>query len=404
MGITSTSDFTKSKIMNSCFFLIKTFLISVLLSTPLLGFSQINDSLAEPLIPVEKIELLKNINFTFDMRVEFRGYKFRGGDQYYNGMQFQNGFTALGISGKLHDRVNFRFRHRFNKEGNVQSLDQLGNNIELAYIDLKASPSLDIRLGKMNPFYGGYEYEFSPLYVLEYNDIYGNALAFVTGAGITYQALKNHKVGLQVLNSRTMLYEDLYGDQIAENIQEPIWPVSIVGNWRGNFFDGKFQTIYSMSYGNEVKNRGTYFFTLGNKYQNRNLTLMYDFHYSYEQVDTKGIMTNLLATGSVAEDVTYIENWLRAEYRFNSKFQGLLTLMTSSAYDNMITDNDHMRTSYGMIPTIYYSPFNDIDLRFFLGYISRYYDYSNYARETLGAANYNKNEVRVGIIAPLLLF
>ncbi|MBZ9631825.1 OprO/OprP family phosphate-selective porin [Salegentibacter sp. LM13S] len=383
--------------------MIKSFLISVFLLISLLGFSQQNDSLAEPLISVDQKKLLKNINFTFDMRMEFRAYKFRGGDQYYNGMQFQNGFTALGISGKLHEKVDFRFRHRFNKGGNVQSLDQLGNNIEIAYIDVKASPLLNIRLGKMNPFYGGYEYEFSPLYVLEYNDIYGNALAFVTGAGITYQAFENHVFGLQVLNSRTMLYEDLYGDVIAENIQEPIWPVSVVGNWRGNFFDGKLETIYSLSYGNEVKNRGTYFFTLGHKYQNRDFTLMYDFHYSYEQVDTKGIMTNLLADGTLAENVRYIENWLRAEHRFSPKFKGLLTLMTSSAYDNMETDNDHMRTSYGIIPTIYYSPFKDIDIRFFLAYIGRYYDYSTYAKETLGAANYNRNELRVGVIAPLLL-
>ena len=320
----------------------------------------------------------------------------------YNGMQFQNGFTALGISGKLHEKVNFRFRNRFNKGGNVQTLDQLGNNIELAYIDVKASPSFNVRLGKMTAFYGGYEYEFSPLYVLEYNDIYFNALAFVTGAGITYQPLKNHKFGLQVLNSRTMHYDDLYGDIIAENIQEPDWPVAIVGNWRGSFFDGKFETIYSMSSSNEVKNRGTYFFTLGHKYQNHNLTLMYDFHYSYEDVDTKGIVTNILGD-RLAEDVLYMENWLRAEYRFSSKFEGLLTLMTSSAYSKVTTGNEHMRTSYGMIPTFYYSPFKNIDIRFYLAYIGRYYDYSKYAKENLDASNYNKNEVRVGFIAPLLL-
>ncbi|SFN87123.1 porin [Salegentibacter flavus] len=384
--------------------MIKSFLASVFLLSTILGFSQPNDSLAEPVLPIEKTNLLKNINFTFDMRMEFRAYTFRGGDHYYNGIQFQNGHTALGISGKLHERVNFNFRNRFNKGGNVQTLDQLGSNIELAYIDVKASPVLNILLGKMPAFYGGYEYEFSALEVLEFNDIYNNVLAFVTGAGITYQALENHKFGLQVLNSRTMHYDDLYGDIVAENIQEPDWPVAIVGNWRGSFFDEKFQTIYSMSYGNEVKNRGTYFFTLGHKYQNQNLTLMYDFHYSYEQVDTKGVMTNILGDDWVAEEVLYIENWLRAEYRFSPKFKGLLSLMTSSAYGNVITDQDHMRTSYGVIPTIYYSPFKNIDIRFFLAYIGRYFDYSEYAIENLDQSSYNKNEVRLGFIAPLLLF
>ena len=383
--------------------MIKSFLISVLLLTPLLGFSQINDSLTEPVISLEKGQLLKNINMTFNMRMGFQAYTFRGGDHYYNGLQFKNEYTALGISGKVHEKVNFHFRNRFNKGSNVQTLDQLGSNIELAYIDIKASPSLNVLLGKMNAYYGGYEYEFSGMNVLEYNDIYSNALAYVTGVGITYQPLKSHKFGLQVLNSRTMHYDDLYGDKVAEDIQEPDWPVAVVGNWRGSYFEGKFQTIYSMSYSNQVKNKGTYFLTLGHKYQNQNLTLMYDFGYSYEEVDTKGIVTNILGGEWVAEEVSYIENWLRAEYRFSSKFKGLLTLMTSSAYGDVGTGHDQMRTSYGMIPTLYYSPFKNIDIRFYLAYIGRYYDYSNYAIEKLDASNYNKNEVRVGFIAPLLL-
>jgi hypothetical protein len=130
---------------------------------------------------------------------------------------------------------------------------------------------------------------------------------------------------------------------------------------------------------------------------------MYDFNYSYEEVDTKGIVTTILADEAVAEDALYIENWLRAEYRFSSKFKGLLSLMTSSAYGNVTSANNHLRTSYGMVPTLYYSPFKNIDIRFFLAYIGRYYDYSNYAVEQLDAANYNRNEVRLGIIAPLLL-
>ncbi|MCM4161822.1 hypothetical protein FHG64_02695 [Antarcticibacterium flavum] len=384
--------------------MIRSFVLVVLLFFPLLFFPQVNDSLREPIFPVEKMKLLENINFTFDMRMGFQAYTFRGGDNYYNGIQFQNGFTALGISGKLHERVNFTFRNRFNKNSEVQTLDRLGNDIELAYIDLEVSPTVNVLLGKMIAFYGGYEYEFSPLYVLEYNDVYNNVLAFVTGAGITYQVFENHKFGLQVLNSRTMHYDDLYGDIVAENIQEPDWPVAFVGNWRGNFFGGKLQTIYSLSHSNEVKRRGTTFFTLGHKYQDRDFTLMYDFHYSFEQVDTKRVMTALLGDGSIAENVLYIENWLRAEYSFSPRFQGLLTLMTSSAYLEVEDSQKHMRRSYGMIPTIYYSPFKNFNFKFFLAYIGRYFDHSNYAIENFAASNYNKNEVRIGFIAPFLLF
>ncbi|WP_034920851.1 porin [Gillisia sp. CAL575] len=376
---------------------------SLLLLIPLIGFSQVNDSMAEPIFSIEKEKLLKNINITFDLRTEFQAYTFRGGDRYYNGIQFENGYTALGISAKLHEKLNFHFRNRFNKGGEVQSLDQLGSNIELAYIDINASPNLNIIIGKTYAFYGGYEYEFQALDVLEYNDIQSNALAFVTGAGITYQNSKKHKFGFQILNSRTMHYEDLYGDIVTDNIQEPDWPVALVTNWRGNFFDKKFQTIYSLSYSNQVKSKGTYFFTLGNKYQNNNLTLMYDFNYSYEEVDTKGIVTNILASETVAEDAMYIENWLRAEYRFSPRFTGLISLMTSNAYGNLASEPKRLRTSYGIVPTVYYIPFKNIDVRFFFAYIGRYFDHTNYAIENFGAANYNRNEVRLGFIAPLLL-
>jgi hypothetical protein len=105
----------------------------------------------------------------------------------------------------------------------------------------------------------------------------------------------------------------------------------------------------------------------------------------------------------VAEDAMYIENWLRAEYRFSPKFTGLLSLMTSSAYSDFTSERNHLRTSYGMVPTVYYSPFKNIDVRFFFAYIGRYYDHTNYAIENFGAANYNRNEVRLGFIAPLLL-
>lgn len=375
---------------------------SLLLLAGFSGHSQ-QDSLGQPLIPTEKIELLKNIDITFDMRLEFQAYTFRGGDQYYNGIQFNNGHTAMEISAKVHERVDFMFRNRFNKGGDVQTLDRLGNNIELAYVDVELDPKFHLVMGKMFAFYGGYEYEFNAREVLEFNDIYNNALAFVTGAGLTYQALPAHKFGLQVLNSRTMHYDDLYGDVVAENIQEPDWPVAVVGNWRGSFFNKKIQTIYSLSYSNQVKRRGTYFATLGHKFEHRNLTLMYDFGYSFEEVDTKGIMTDILGNDQIAEEVTYTENWLRAEYRFNPRFEGLLTLMTSSAFGKINGEKDHFRTSYGMIPTFYYRPFDNIDLRFFLAYIGRYYDYSDYTVENLGLENYNKNEVRIGIIAPLLL-
>src|SRR5690625_7208282 len=98
--------------------------------------------------------------------------------------------------------------------------------------------------------------------VMEYNDIQNNALVYVTGVGLEYEVSSTQSFGFQILNSRTMHYQDKYGDDVADNIQEPDWPVEVVGRWVGQFFDGKLETRYSYSYSREVKDKGTQYSTL----------------------------------------------------------------------------------------------------------------------------------------------
>ncbi|SDE31045.1 Phosphate-selective porin O and P [Pricia antarctica] len=365
-----------------------------------------SDSLSNAsLIQKSKIDFLENINMSLDLRMSFRTYTLRGGDNDYQGRQFENGFTALGISAKIHEKVHVNFRSRFNKTSEVQSLDQLGNNIELANITIQATPRLQVQLGRQSAYFGGYEYSFKAMEVLRYNDIQSNALAYVTGIGTTFNASQEHSVGFQILNSRTVLYSEKYGEDTAPDVREPDWPVELVGNWRGSFFDGKIQTRYSLSFAQEVKDKWISFITLGHKYENNKLKLMYDFDYSSEEIDTKGLATNIIGGEFIAQEVTYVENWLRAEYKFNPKFTGLLTLMTNTTYGKNIASvssgRDRLRTSYGWIPTLYYRPFKDIDIRLFVAYIGRYFEYSPLAIRDLGVGSYNENEIRFGFIAPL---
>lgn len=340
------------------------------------------------------------------MRLAFRHHWENGRSDDYS--EFRNESVALGISGKVHEKVAFNFRNRFNRQTDVQTLDKLGGSIELAYLDIEISPVINIQLGKQFAYFGGFEYEFNPIEILSYNDIQDNLLNYVTGVGITGQVSKNHSFGFQALNSRTQRYEDLYAGKVSENIEEPKWPIAAVGNWRGRFFDGKFETIYSYSYSKQVKGEGTHFITLGNKFESGKLALMYDFDYAREDVDTKGIVTDISGSEQIAENVVYIESWLRAEYSFNKKFQGIVSLMTSSAYGKNMkrpdSGMDYLRRSYGVVPTVYYRIFEDIDIRLYLAYIGRRFTYSDYAQNELGITNYTTGEIRFGFIAPLWIF
>lgn len=365
------------------------------------------DEEQRPLLNVEKDGLLQSINVSFDMRLEFLNYHDESHDLNYT--EFRNRF-AFGIGGKITDKVEFRFRNRFNKEAELQTLDLLDGSVELAYVDIKASPKTNLQFGKMFAYFGGFEYEFSPMEVMIYNDIQDNLLNYVTGIGVTHQISDNHEFGFQALNSRTMAYEDIYEGNVPDNVHEPSWPLALVVNWRGSFFDNKFQTIYSYSHFRIAKGHATTnAITLGNRFQlTDKWALMYDFNYSGEQLDTKGIVTETLGTELIALDATYLEHWIRTEYEFSPNFSGILTAMTSSAYGKNILDAnsglDLLRRSYGIVPTLTYKPFQDINVKFFVAYGGRLFTYSGYSRRDLGIKNYDTHEVRFGLIAPLRIF
>ncbi len=365
------------------------------------------DSSATPIIPVNKPDFAKNINVVLDMRFDFLNH-FENKTDPEDFTEFRNSIVALGISGKVHERVSFTFRNRYNRETAVQSLDMLGGSIEMAYVDVSLSPKFNLQLGKMFAYFGGYEYEFNPLYVLEYNDIQDNLLNYVTGLGVKYQLSDKHSFGFQALNSRTMTFEDLFEGNVSEKVKEPKWPLALVANWEGSFFDGLFETKYSFSRFRIAKGHATTTaFTLGNKFEYKNFKLMYDFNYDYEELDTKGIITNISEEENIANDVIYIEHWIRSEYDFSEHFTGLLTLMTSNAYTKNIpqenSGTNRIRTSYGVVPTIYYKPFKNLNLQFYAAYIGRFYKYSNFAHQQLDVSDYTTGEFRLGLIAPLLI-
>jgi len=365
------------------------------------------DSTVKPLIPIKKTDLIKNINVVLDMRFDFLNH-FENKNDPEDYTEFRNSIVALGISGKVHENVSFTFRNRYNRETAVQSLDMLGGSVEMAYVDIKLSPKFNLQLGKMFAYFGGYEYEFNPLYVLEYNDIQDNLLNYVTGLGIKYQLSEKHTFGFQALNSRTMTFEDLFEGNVSEKVKEPKWPLALVANWEGSFFDDFFETKYSFSRFRMAKGHATTTaLTLGNKFQFKNFSLMYDFNYDYEELDTKGIITDITDEDKIANDVIYIEHWMRGEYEFSDKFTGLLTLMTSNAYAKNIPEENsgknRIRTSYGIVPTLYYKPFKKLNMQFYAAYIGRFYKYSNFAHQQLDVADYTTGELRLGLIAPLLI-
>ncbi|HEY6144540.1 MAG TPA: porin [Flavobacterium sp.] len=354
------------------------------------------------LIPEVRQKLLRDMDVIFNTRM---GYDSHFTDSDHTISKFYANQFRLELKGKIHDKVSFRFRNRYTKDDDPASLDHVNNSVDLALVKIDFTPKTSFSFGKLCAAWGGYEFDFNPIDIMAYNDIIQNADNFLMGAGISHTLEGgNHSFTFQVLNSRTKTYSEIYGLKAPPSINETEYPLAAVINWRGSFFDGKYQTTWSYNFFNEAKGAHMNYFTLGNKFKGKNFAVYYDFQYSDEGLDRKGIITrtvnNAGAYSYAAEGVLYIENWLRAEFLVAPKVTVIMSAFTSNHYWKENPDptvNDKVSTSYGLVPTIEYMPFQDMNLRFFAGYVFRRIDYTSYGTDV------NTGQLSVGIVAPLLV-
>ncbi len=369
------------------------------------GVSIFPDSL-NSLIPLNKQSLLRDVDVIFNSRMAYNS-SFLDSDHTFSAFNVNQ--LRFEVKGKIHDKVYFRFRNRYTREPIPGNLDNISRSVDLAFIRVDLSPSTNFSIGKLCADWGGYEFDFNPIDILTYNDVIENADNFLVGAGITHTFPdKKNSLSFQVLNSRTKTYEEQYGSSAPPDIVASEYPLAAVVNWRSSFFKGKFETTYSYSYFNEAKGAHMSYFALGNKFTAKNFVLYYDFQYSKEQLDRKGIVSDIVNSQYqyAAKDVLYVENWVRAEYLVTPKINLLLTVMNSNHSWKGNPDANgscKLSTTYGLIPTIQYIPFKDINVRFYLAYTARKYDYTSYAESAFGVKDSSTGLLGIGFVAPLLV-
>jgi hypothetical protein len=381
-----------------------------LLLLPIFSFgqkqTQEGNAVITPLIATSKLSLLKDVDVVFNTRLAFDNY-FVDNDRVSS--LFSVNQFRLEVKGKIHDKVFFRFRNRYTKIADPNTVDNICRTVDMTYLTVDVAPQTKLTFGKMIGDWGGYELMMNPIEILSYNVINDKADNFLVGAALSYilNDYKN-KFNLQLLNSRTKTFQEQFGATVPPGINTAKTPLAAVGNWKGSFFGGKLETTYSYSYFIDAENTNRNFISLGNKFKNNKLVLYYDFQFSKEDLDQKCVVTNIIKSKSpyAAQDVTYVENWIRAEYHIKSKVNLLLTLMNDSSYWNGNTDpnkDSHLLTSYGIIPTVEYCPFTDFNMKFYVGYVAKKFNYTTYAENNFNVADGTTGQLSFGIIAPLLV-
>jgi len=362
------------------------------------------------MIPEVKQGLLKNMSMIANMNFAFRNEFYDGA---YSMSRFRNEQFRLEFRGQVTDKIFFRFRDRYTRAQTSESVDNISRSVDMAFVRVDISKKFSVTAGKMCADWGAWEFDWNPIYIYEYSDIIEYADNFLTGVGFTYTPSTKNQWTLQILDSRTKSFEELYG--LQPNFEESKAPLAFVTNWRGSLFGGKVKTIYSYSLFNEAKQANMNYIALGNEFLiSDKFSFIYDFKWSDEQLDRTGIVSetvpDTLYPYALAK-TRYIGHWLHFRYRFTPQVHFTFVGMVDIAqWRNSTLDplkpvgNDNIRTAYGFIPAVEWYPWKDLDFKFFANYVGRVYDYSDYAKSRFGAVDYSTGRFTIGFITPLGIF
>ena len=170
--------------------------------------------------------------------------------------------------------------------------------------------------GKQCTAYGGIEFDVNPIDIYEYSDMIENMNNFMTGLNVAYNYNPYQQIQFQVLNSLNGPSKEMYGD-----LERTKLPLVYTLNWNGNFMD-VFKTRWSASVMNETKGEKMYYYALGNEFNfNPQWHAYFDWMYSREGVDRKGIITRMIG-GDLNHNVfnaEYMSYVLHVNYRFAPK-------------------------------------------------------------------------------------
>ena len=347
----------------------------------------------------DKFNLFFNMHYAFD--ADFNAGNFEQGA--FNMHQFR-----IEAKGKVTDWLSYRWRQRLNRGNDGGGfIDNLPNSIDLAYLNFSVTDKFSISAGKLCAAYGGIEFDMNPIEIYRYSEIINNMSNFMSGVTFTYDFNANQQLAFQVLDSRNGSIKDTYGDSLHANKL----PLLYTLNWNANMFDGAWQTRWSASVMDEVKDKYMYYVALGNQFNfSPKCNMFVDLMSSYEQLDRKGIMTNIFGgkaafNGHNMSNTLYNSLVAKVNWRFQPKWNFFVKGMLESAAiyggEEGIADGNY-RTSVGYLTGVEFYPMES-NLHLFLTFVGQTHLFTERAK-ALGQSDYSTQRVSLGFIYQLPAF
>lgn len=339
---------------------------------------------------------------------------------HFDEAKFRMKQLRVEAKGNINSWLSYRYRQRLNKGDSPNGYrDNLLNSIDVAGIGIHLK-KWSFFLGKQCASYGGIEFDLNPIEIYQYSDMVDYMSNFMSGVNVAYNFTPDQQLQFQVLNAYNDSSREMYG-----NYQKAKIPMVYTLNWNGNF-NNFYKTRWSASFMNETKGEHMWYFALGNEFNfTEKFGAYFDWMYSIEGVDRKGIITDILqpqgwnsedGTGYKASKTDIMSFILHLNYRFHPAWNVFAKVM----YENEGVYKTHTeavapgeaartiekgkyRTALGYIGGIEYYPFKDRNLHFFAAYVGRDYKYTAKAK-AYGSQDYSTNQLAIGFIWHMPVF
>lgn len=365
---------------------------------------------------VSKIEKKTNrFNLYLNMQGTFNAYfndnnviDETDGVQEINEFAFKMNQLRIEVKGNITDRIFYRYRQRLNRANNPQALDNLPNSIDYAALGFHVSDKLAVFAGKQSTCFGGFEFDLNPVEVYQYCDMLEYMSNFLTGVDFSYWLNKNNELRFQIVDSRNGKFSEFYGP-VPAGINPAKAPLGYTLNWNGSFFENMLKTRWSASIFHEATNKNWYYYALGTELNLKKFHMFFDFMYSTDNLDRTGIISEMARNAGYDTrilDTRYLSLVAHFDYRILPKVNVFVKGMYETASvdkTNGVTEKGKYRTSWGYLGGIEYYPMKE-NLHFFLNYIGRSFDYTDLAKNTFGAGNFNPQRMELGLIYVIPVF
>lgn len=343
--------------------------------------------------------------------------------------RFYNKNLRIEMTGWLTDNLYYRFRHRLNKTDAPMSEDNFAKATDYMMVGWKFNDTWSLQGGKKCQALGSFEFDENPLYIYQFSDMEDNVDSSKGALNLLYHPWKGQEFSAEVSNTYNGKLKDEFGDNAVittgtaqgkdastikselktKRLEAANSPLTYSVGWNGNFLDNKLQTRWSFSLRTQAKGKYSRLVRMGQKLNLKKLQWYFDYSGSFDDLDRMQIATKDLASflptvtnedGTVSKayfnDVYNNSFVTKMNWQFATNWNLMLKGMYETASVSKIEVLKNYRKAYGYIGSLEYYPARKQkqDLRIFLAYVGRKYDFS----KKCGLQDYNTDRIELGLM------